>query len=153
MARADRDGAGWTLDTLNAHFSALLAEKDRRDQQRYDAQTKALDAAFLAQETAVQAALLAAEKAVTKAEVAAEKRFDGVNEFRQLVTDLVREQMPRVEAEQRLVAMTEKIDELKSISSQRAGHSAGLQTGWGLLVGAFVIVAGVASIVGYLVHK
>ena len=139
------------------HVSVLLASMDRRYQERFEAQTKALDAAFLAQQTAVQAALLAqqtavgaamtaSEKAVMKAEVAAEKRFDGVNEFRQLVTDLVREQMPRVEAEQRLAAMREQIDELKGALAQSQGRGAGLTAGWGYLVGAASLIGLIATL-------
>jgi hypothetical protein len=132
---------------LKEHFEALLHEKDVRDQQRYDAQTKAVDAALLAQQAAVQAALIAAEKAVTKAEVAAEKRFDAVNEFRGAYQDIIAQQMPRAEAEQRLSAMTEKIDDLKSTVIQGSGRSAGLNAGWGYLVGAVGAIATVVALV------
>lgn len=119
---------------------AVMEEKNTRYQQRFEAQTKALDAAFLAQQTAVQAALAAAEKgvqtammasekAVTKAETAAEKRFDAIAEFRAAFSDLVNQQMPRKEAETRLdaiidkldtrlVDMNIKVDELRSASSK-----------------------------------
>lgn len=134
-----RRGTTETIPVLK-HVSVLIAAMDRRYQERFEAQTKALDAAFLAAEKAVQTALAAAEKAVVKAEVAAEKRFDGVNEFRQLVTDLVREQMPRAEAEQRLTAMAEKIDEVKLVLSQSQGRGAGLSAGWGYLLGAASLI-------------
>lgn len=70
---------GWTVATLKEHVESLLAERNVRDQQRYDAQTIALNAALLAAEKAVATAMTAAEKAVTKAEVAAEKRFECVS--------------------------------------------------------------------------
>jgi hypothetical protein len=132
---------------LRDHVLALFAEKDLRDQQRYDAQTKALDAALLAQQTAVGAALTAAEKAVTKAEVAAEKRFDSVNEFRQAYQDIIREQMPRAEAEQRLSAMAEKIEDLKLSRSAGLGRVAGASALWGYVVGAVGVAAAVVAIV------
>ncbi|MES2211467.1 MAG: hypothetical protein V4515_14985 [Chloroflexota bacterium] len=121
------------------HVLALLAESDLRYQQRFDAQTRALDAALLAAEKAVQTALTAAEKAVTKAEIAAEKRFDAVNEFRGAYQDIIAQQMPRNEAEQRLTAMAEKIDDLKG--SSRAGAVAL----WSYLVGAAGIVIAVVA--------
>jgi hypothetical protein len=62
--------------SLKEYFEALLADRDLRYQQRFDAQSKA-----------IQDALTAAEKAVVKAEVATEKRFEGVNEFRQTLSD------------------------------------------------------------------
>lgn len=82
---------GWTLETLKEHLQALMTEGDRRNQQRFDGQEKA-----------VAAALQAAKEAVTKAETAAEKRFDSVNEFRQQLSDQAASFMPRREAEQRL---------------------------------------------------
>jgi len=125
------------------HVLGLLAEMDLRYQQRFDAQTRALDAALLAAEKAVQTALTAAEKAVTKAEVAAEKRFDAVNEFRGAYQDIIAQQMPRVEAEQRLNALAEKIDDLKAIASSAAGRSGGFDTGWKVLVAAVTLALGI----------
>ena len=151
------------------HVQALLAEMDQRYRERFEAQTKALDAAFLANNTAVQAALLsqqtavtaamtAADRAVQKAEIAAEKRFDGVNEFRQLVTDLVREQMPRLEAEQRFTTTMSKIDDLKeAISDLRStdagfkGRSDGTQASWGMLLAIMVALSAVAGVIGHFI--
>lgn len=82
---------GWTLETLKEHFQALMTQADRRNQQRFEGQEKA-----------VSAALQAAKEAVIKAEAAAEKRFDSVNEFRQQLSDQAASFMPRREAEQRL---------------------------------------------------
>ena len=100
---------GTLIDQRFHTVGDLQKEADLRYQQRFEAQTKALDAAFLAQQTAVQAALsaaekgvqtalVAAEKAVTKAETAAEKRFDAISEFRAAFNDLVASQMPRKES-------------------------------------------------------
>lgn len=58
------------------HLKELLAAADRRYEQRFDAQEKA-----------VQAALNAAKDAVNKAEQASEKRLDSVNEFRAQLRD------------------------------------------------------------------
>ena len=127
--------------SLREYFEALLAAKDLRDQQRYDAQTSAVQAALAAQQTAVQAAQAAAEKAVNKAEVAAEKRFDSVNEFRGAYQDIIAKQMPRAEAEQRFQQLTDKIDELKG--STRGGVNALM--GW--LFAAAAIVVAVVSLV------
>ncbi len=137
---------------LKEHFEALLTAKDLKDQQRYDAQTDAVKTALLAQQTAMQAALVAqqtavqaaqaaAEKAVNKAEVAAEKRFDAVNEFRGAYQDIIAQQMPRAEAEQRLLQLSDKIDDLKG--SSRGGINALL--GW--LFAAAAIVVAVISLV------
>ena len=109
----ESDESGWTTDTLRYYFQQQLNDLRQTHQERYETQTKAVDAAFLAQQTAMQTALtaaeravatalLSAEKAVTKAELAADKRFEAVNEFRQTLSDQTATFMPRTEAETRI---------------------------------------------------
>jgi hypothetical protein len=69
-------GTGWTLDTLHRYL-----------QQQHDDRVTLTDERHKANQEAVQAALAAAEKARDKAETAMDKRFDGVNEFRQTLSD------------------------------------------------------------------
>ena len=45
--------SGWTPDLLRAHLSEIGDERDLRYQQRFDAQTKAIEAALLAAKEAV----------------------------------------------------------------------------------------------------
>lgn len=135
-----------TISILD-YLERRLHELDTRYQERYNSQTKALDAAFLAAEKAVQTALSAAEKAVVKAEVAAEKRFDSVNEFRGAYQDIIAQQMPRVEAEQRIAALSEKIDEVKASALIVAGRGQGLSAGWGYLVGGIGALVTVINLI------
>lgn len=102
--------SAWTVDSLKEYIELSLREKDKRDNQRYDAQEKALAAALLAAEKAVTAALSAAERAVLKAEAASERRFESVNEFRAQQGDLITTFARRDEMDTRLKALTEKID-------------------------------------------
>jgi small-conductance mechanosensitive channel len=130
------DPSKWSIASLDKYLTALIDERDRSYQHRYDAQEKAVAAAlsaqerltaqsFAAQEKAVAAALSAAERAVNKAEVAAEKRFDSVAEFRQALSDQAMTMLPRPEFDRAILAlydrldttskgMTEKIDDLRS---------------------------------------
>lgn len=101
----------WTVDTVNEHLKAMIGEADRRNEQR-----------FAAQEKAVAAALQAAKEAVAKAEIAAEKRFDSVNEFRAQLSDQAGTFMPRREAEQRADALAEKLNEVSSRIDRREGQ-------------------------------
>lgn len=78
------------------------------------ADQQAITAALAAQERAVAAALAAAEKAVLKAEAAADRRFEGVNEFRQTLTD-----------QAATFATREKVDALEA----RMNRSEGARTG------------------------
>jgi Tfp pilus assembly protein PilX len=126
----ERDPSAWEADTLHAHLSRILAEMDRRYEQRFDAQQRA-----------TEAALAAAEKAVSKAETAAERRFEGVNEFRATLSDQAALLMPRAETEQRLVSLTEKINDLGLLVTQMQGRSRGIEGAWGYLVGAAAVIA------------
>jgi hypothetical protein len=134
------------------HFQAILAERDHRYEQRYEASQVAIQAALAADRSAVQAALTAQEKntqaalvaakeAVLKAETAAERRFEAVNEFRGQLADQAATFMPRAEAEQRLRSLAEKLDDLKG--SSRAGAS----SLYGYLVAAAGVIFAVVSIV------
>lgn len=116
---------GWTVSTLREYLMALLAEADLRYQQRFDAQTKA-----------VEAALLAAKEAVIKAELAMEKRFDGVNEFRETLSDQAAQ----------FVTLAQ-FTELKERVDRSEGKSSGLNAGWGYLAGAVGAVAAVIAVV------
>ena len=145
-----------------ASVADLMAAADLRYQQRFDAQTKALDAALAAAKEAVQTALVAAEKATSKAETAADKRFDSVNEFRSQLADQAATFIPRAESEARIgavvdlfdaryTALVEKIEGLMQIVTAAQGRSAGLGAGWGYLTGFVALVLGVLVIVGIVI--
>jgi hypothetical protein len=143
----------WTVATLREHLDVRLADMDQRYAERFEAQTKALDAAFLAAQTAVQSALLSAEKAVTKAETAAERRFESVNEFRATLADQAAQLMSRAEAtallaavDVKLAALAEKNDATALRVEKIASTSGGMRAGWQLLVGAVALVATVVGL-------
>lgn len=140
---------GLTVETLYALVSAqvdsvkaLMEANDLRYAQRFEAQAEALTAAFNAAEKAVKAALEAAERAVEKAEIATEKRLEGMNEFRQTLTDQASTFMPRNEAHAEIRAMNEKIAAIERIQSIQAGRGAGGAAVWAAIaVGAGIVVA------------
>lgn len=133
--------SGWTVDILREHLERVLAERDLRYQQRFDAQSKALEAALLAAEKAVQTALIAAEKAVTKAEIATEKRLEGMNEFRGALADQAKDLVTRVE----LDAVVERMRELAARVDKTEGRSTGLSAGWGYLIAAAAVIIAIVS--------
>lgn len=145
-----------------AAMNDLRAADDLRYQQRFDAQTRALDAAFTAAKEAVQTAMVAAEKATTKAEMAAEKRFESVNEFRAQLADQAATFIPRAESEARVSAMVElfdskytalidRMDVLTQANAASQGRSAGLGAGWNYLVGLIGLIVAVITIVGIII--
>jgi crotonobetainyl-CoA:carnitine CoA-transferase CaiB-like acyl-CoA transferase len=147
------------LHARDRYYDRLFAETDNRHQQRFDAQKEALNAAFAAQKAATDAALTAADKfaaaamqaakeAVEKAETANEKRFESVNEFRAQLTDQANTFLPRSEGEQRLAALSEKLDLIQSVVTTAGGRATGLTAGWGYLLGAVGLIGAVAAIIG-----
>ena len=92
-------------NSLNERFRAerdeilvVISGNDLRYQQRFEAQGKALDAAFGAAKGAVDAALAGADKAAVKTELSADKRFADLG-------DLIREQFK---------GMNEKLESLSA---------------------------------------
>jgi hypothetical protein len=84
-------------DILTEKLKAIREVMDERDR-RYEDRFTAMD-----EKTSL--ALNSSEKAVSKAEIAQEKRFDNTNEWRAAMQDRDRQQMPRVEIEQRFDAL------------------------------------------------
>lgn len=106
---------------LRAFIEAQQAAADIRYQQRFEAQSDALAAAFLSQQTAMQTALAAAKEAVaaalaaqdragTKAEIAADKRFEALNELRQMLNSMLATLMTRSESDAKFAGQDDKIE-------------------------------------------
>lgn len=121
---------------VKAATDASLVANDLRYQQRFEAQSDALAAAFLSQQTAmqtafvvaekaVQAALAAADRAVSKAELAADKRFEALNELRAMLNDMVSTLMTRDAADIRFAAIAEKVTALEARVNAQGGAAAG----------------------------
>jgi hypothetical protein len=146
------------LISTKDHIKDLMVAHDKRYEQRYEASQKALEAAliaqkdavreaFAAQKEAINAALASADRAVSKAENAAERRFEGVNEFRAQLGDQQRTLMPRVEAENRLSAMAEKLSVLEGFRTEVLSRGVGTQQGYGWAIGVIGLVLTVLTII------
>jgi hypothetical protein len=126
----------WTLATLHEHYQQRLYDMDLRYQQRYEAQSRALDAALLAADRAVQAALQAADRAVQKAELAADKRFELLNELR-----------VGVATTDQLDALEKIVTELSKRSENRAGFGEGKAALWAVLAGVIIIAIAATGLI------
>lgn len=145
---------GLTVETLYALVSAqvdsvkaLMEANDLRYAQRFDAQQQALQDALVGAKESVAAALAAAKEAVVKAETASDKRFEGVNEFRQTLSDQATTFMPRLEANARLDSMNEKIAAMERTQSVQAGRGAGGAAVWAALGTVAVLVIALIGLV------
>jgi chromosome segregation ATPase len=101
------------------------AERDKRLDERFEGQEKAVNAALAAAEKAVTAALSAAEKAVEKAENSQQRVNLTQNEFRGTLADqnatTERTMMPRAETELLVKDLRGRIDELSASISRMFG--------------------------------
>jgi hypothetical protein len=93
----------WTIATLKEYAEALLNAQEKLFTRRSEDADKA-----------IQAALVSAEKAVTKAETATEKRFEGQNEFRGQLNDVINTFMPRAEYSAAHQAVIDRIDAISA---------------------------------------
>jgi len=135
------------IDTQSRHQQQMLNELRTQLDERYQTQTKALDAAFASAEKAVSAALQAAEAAVQKAENAADKRFEAVNEFRGQLSDQAAKFMTRDESLARHGRTEQDITVINSRLDLSQGQSTGAEKFWGYIVGAIGLAGGVVGLI------
>jgi len=138
---------------LKLHIDRAFTESDLRYQQRFDAQAKALEAAFQTAKEAVQAALSAADRAVSKAELAADKRFESVNEFRKTLDDQQRTLMPRSEVQVTVQRLEEKLLSLQKTVDSNQDERRGIKGGWGYAVGVVGLIATLLVIATFVINR
>jgi hypothetical protein len=134
---------GWTVLTVLAYLSDLIASNDRRYEQRFDDLHVIVEHRFAAQKESVAAALIAADRAVSKAELGAEKRFESVNEFRNTLGDQQRTLMPRAETEAAMKALAKELNDVKQQVDSMRDQGVGVRGGWGYAVGAVGLIVGI----------
>jgi hypothetical protein len=117
-------------------FDQLLAERDRR----YDERAKAQQALF-------DLAHAAAKEAVNKAETAADSRFHSLNEFRAHLGDQQRSLIPRIEAEQRMSALEKRIDAVEGQSLEFRSSAKGGRETLSYLVATISLLLAIAAFV------
>ncbi len=135
------------------HLKELIDANDRRYQEQFESQRQAVATAMTAQEKAVRAALDASDRAVNKAETATNERLVAMNEFRAALNDQTRTYMPRLETENRLSALDEKLASIIKRSDTTEGQRSGYSSVWAVFVGAVVAAAAVSGMVAAFMHK
>jgi phosphopantetheinyl transferase (holo-ACP synthase) len=124
-------------DISARELQSIMTERERANNQRFDAQEKA-----------VAAALAAAKEAVAKAEAAAEKRFEGLNEFRGTLKDQQATLMPRAEVSVLLKSMDDKfkaMEEKHRGTDERLAAIVARGEGINWLIGLIGALIGAAS--------
>ena len=136
---------------VRGYFERILQERDRREgerdrrlDERFEGQEKAVTAALAAAEKATNAAFAAAKEAVTKAEEAQLRVNMTQNEFRGTLADqnstTERTMMSRIETELLIREVNKKLDELRGTRRQGIGISSHiLEVVLGLLVALLTV--------------
>lgn len=147
----------WTVDTLREQVAEQMGSLEGRQNQRIndlienikiknEVNRHYLDSALASQKEATEAAMRSSAMAINKAEAAAEKRFEGVNEFRNTLSDQQRTLMPRQEAEVINKAMLDKLQALTERMDRDEGRGSGVHTGWLLALGVVSLISVLISI-------
>lgn len=118
------------------HLRELMDERDRRYQERFDASTRAVDAAFAS-----------AKEAVAKAELSAERRFESVNEFRAQLGDQASTFLTRREYEAKHEALEAQVNSLIKVIERSKGRGAGIGAMYGWIIGAVGAIVGIMTVV------
>lgn len=120
----------WNLDSLKEYFENRFQWIQRANDQRFEAQEKAIQTAEHSRDVAIK-----------KAEDSIEKKSDAVYVK---LTDLQKamgEVMLRPEIESRFTALIEKIDGLKTSRDESKGKGIGLNAMIGYILAAITILA------------
>jgi hypothetical protein len=129
------------LHGYEKYFQSLIEQHATRNDQR-----------FQAQEKAVSAALDGAGKAIDKAERATELRFAASNEFRQTLSDQAAAFIQRTEAESQFKTIVDRITLIEKWQAERAGISGQQDKGQAnafIVAGLFItFAAACAAVVG-----
>lgn len=144
---------------IKEFYNTILVERDRRFQERFDAQVAAIHAALDASEEAVTAALNEKEKAVAaafesserainKAEISIEKRADATYVSLTELTRSLGDLMPRAESDVRIGNLEERLSNLNSRQDRQDGQSRGISTSAAVLATVITIVI---SLVGVMI--
>lgn len=152
----------------------MLAMKDLMDE-RHAAQIRSFEQQRDNALDSIRAALDASQQAVNKAEIATEKRFEGVNEFRQQLSDQTRNFMTRDEVNVRIdgqgsliarnteqlsaleLRLTSRLDTMTGQSSGQEAQRTEQRLSQGaiisLVVGVLIFLGVVISTITLVLHK
>lgn len=130
----------------------ILTERDRLYEARFLASEKGIQAAFLASEKAIDSALVAAEKALQAALAASDKAIQTAFGAAEKAVKKAEEAqsgsiMQFAEFRKQIDEQREGLSRLRDSMSGLGGKSQGMNTAWGMIIGAVALIASIAAIV------
>ena len=132
---------GETEVHLREYIERIIAEMDRRYEQRFEASQRENAASLLAAREALQAALSASEKAVSKSEESSTQRLDAHN---QLQSKLDRQAATFSEKDwvnEKLNAVTDRLSLVEKRVSKFEDREAGVSLTTKVIIGAISLMA------------
>ena len=150
-SKIEKSKGDWTHDSLREYVERVFKEADRRYEQRFADQEKAVSAALAAAEKAVNTALISAKEAVIKAESASEKRFESVNEFRATLADQSATLISRIEVEGQFKSTNEKVDVVMSRMDRLEGRAGGSNATWAYAIAGVGLLGTIVGIIGGII--
>jgi hypothetical protein len=144
------DNDAWNVTTLREHLDRILADLDKRLDQRFDSQDKASEAARVSAKDAVGAAFLAAEKAVTVSQAEALRAREAANEWREAMTDRERRFALQEPTNTRIDSLNQRVAAVELAQNQATGKTSGISSTEGRIVTAIMVVLAVITIVSLI---
>jgi hypothetical protein len=134
---------------LDAERSRLADERDRRYTERHEAQRELA----AERDRRYTERFLAQEEALKVARDSWKRELAGVNELRGQLNDVIDTKAEKGETNIRIDGVDRKVDELTKTVTSGGGRSAGLNAGWGYLLGAIGALALLYSVLSHLGGK
>jgi hypothetical protein len=144
------DNDAWNVTTLREHLDRILADLDKRLDQRFDSQDKASEAARISAKDAVSAAFLAAEKAVTVSQAEALRAREAANEWREAMTDRERRFALQEPTNTRIDSLNQRVAAVELAQNQATGKTSGISSTEGRIVMAITAVLAIITIVSLI---
>lgn len=126
---------------IRDYVDALLSQLDKRIEQR-----------FLAQEKAIAAALASSDKAQAVSDYNAENWRASANEWRGAMSDRDRELPSRREVETAVTGLDDRLRMLEDLAKSQQGKSAGIGLSTSVIVGAIAVMTSVIGVVVVLAN-
>jgi hypothetical protein len=148
MTNRDPNGEHWTLGTLRLFLEAIINTL----KETVTSLSTRCDDRFTAIDKTVKAAVDSADRATSKAEAAAKDKFESVNEFRKAFGDRERDMMPRLETENLMKALSQRVDNLENAKQSEVGRGSGIKESWALIAVLIAVLANVVISMYYATH-
>ena len=150
----------WSFDTLRMYLESKITGNDQRYAERFTAQEKTiLDKATVLEKAVIDKAQVL-EKAVDKAEVTTNDKFHSMNEFRQLINDMIVTLMTRKEFEGHIATFVINHTNLENLVANNtsrldkmSGNYSGKNEGWSTIQSTISVISAIVMAIaaGFMV--